>query len=219
MNSNKDIQKFFIEHKYVIVKGFLDKNLSNLFYNYCITKVKAIDFKYQYSKNAYDIDWDGNWKDLQAHGAYSNYGDPLMETLLLLSTNTIESYTGLKLVPNYSYWRLYQLGHELEKHTDRPSCEISMTLCLGYNVDNVEKKYNWPMYVFDPILNEAIPAYLEPGDMIIYRGCEIEHWREKFQGLNQAQVFLHYNDSSKENFIQFDGRPILAVPKMYQNSK
>jgi len=218
MNDIKNIQKYFAEHNYVVIKGFLDKNLANLFYNYCITKVKSVDFKYQYSKDSYDTDWDGNWKDVQALGAYSNYGDVLMETLLLLSTNTIESYTGLTLIPNYSYWRLYQLGNVLEKHTDRPSCEISLTLCLGYNISNTEENYNWPMYVLDPVLKEPVPAYMEPGDMIIYRGCEVEHWREEFKGLNLAQVFLHYNDSSKENYIQFDGRPILAVPKMYQTS-
>jgi hypothetical protein len=218
MNTPTDIQKYFNEHNYVIIKGFVDKNLANLFYNYCINKVKSIDFKHFYAKKLYDPEWDGNWSDPQAPDAYSSYGDTLMETLLLMSTNTIESYTGLKLVPNYSYWRFYQLKNELKRHVDRPSCEISTTLCLGYNVSNTEEDYIWPMYVFDPVLQEEVPAKLEPGDMIIYKGCEIEHWRDQFKGLNQAQVFLHYNDVSQENYIKFDGRPILAIPKLYQSA-
>jgi hypothetical protein len=49
----------------------------------------------------------------------------------------------------------------------------------------------------------------------MYKGCELEHWREKFYGESCGQVFLHYNDASdpaaKEN--QFDGRPILGLPQ------
>jgi len=41
---------------------------------------------------------------------------------------------------------------------------------------------------------------------------EVEHWREKFIGLNHTQVFLHYNDTcgTVNNFL--DGRHIIGVP-------
>ena len=62
--------------------------------------------------------------------------------------------------------------------------------------------------------NTGTPVYLNPGDMIVYRGEDIEHWREKFQGTRHAQVFLHYNDVNGPYGTNnlFDGRMSLAVP-------
>jgi hypothetical protein len=60
------------------------------------------------------------------------------------------------------------------------------------------------------------PVYMEPGDMIIYRGCDVDHWRERYKGLNHAQVFLHYNDKNGPFQELFDGRPILGIPKHFQ---
>ena len=107
---------------------------------------------------------------------------------------------GLKLLPTYSYHRLYTKGAELLKHTDRPSCQISSTMTLGYNSD-----YNWPMCVGDKKIE------LKPGDCIIYRGCEVEHWREKFTGTNHAQVFFHWNEDDGKG-EKYDGREHLGLP-------
>ena len=48
----------------------------------------------------------------------------------------------------------------------------------------------WPIYM------NGTPLYQEPGDLVIYRGCEIEHHRKPLKGKNQAQVFLHYNNKN-----------------------
>ena len=51
--------------------------------------------------------------------------------------------------------------------------------------------------------------------MLVYSGCELEHWREAFEGNVCVQTFLHYNDANgrfgKENI--FDKRPMLGIPK------
>ena len=55
--------------------------------------------------------------------------------------------TGLNLKPTYSYWRLYKTGDVLKRHKDRPSCEVSTTLCLGYNNTNLKgRKKDWEKY-------------------------------------------------------------------------
>ena len=65
---------------------------------------------------------------------------------------------------------------------------------------------------------KGIKINLKPGDMLIYDGCELEHWREPFKGKVCAQVFLHYNiNCNKSN--KFDGRPMLGLPLEYQNAK
>lgn len=216
----KEIQEYFKENKFVVIRNFLDSNLSGLVYQYCLAKVQQIDFKTTFDKNNYDSDWDGTFGDTQAPSSYSAYGDVLMDTILAASRPTIENYTGLPLVPTYSYWRLYQKEEVLTRHRDRHSCEISTTLCLGYNTSNLDqenfKDYDWPIYV-ENSNQEEIPIHLKPGDMLIYKGCEVDHWRNKYIGLNHAQVFLHYNNSTN-NPNMYDGRPIIAVPKRFQKA-
>lgn len=217
----KEIQNYFKENKYVVIRNFLDSNVSGLVYQYCLAKVQAMDFKTTFDKKNYDSDWDGSFGDSQAPSSYSAYGDTLMDTILAASRPAIENYTGLNLVANYSYWRLYQKGEILSRHRDRFSCEISTTLCLGYNTSNLDqetfKDYDWPIYVED-IKGNEIAVHLKPGDMLIYRGCEVDHWRDEFLGLNQAQVFIHYNDADGESPNLYDGRPIIAIPKRFQRA-
>jgi hypothetical protein len=137
-----------------------------------------------------------------------------METSLLGCLNSVEQFTGLKLIPTYAYHRLYTQGAELKKHKDRESCEISATICLGYDYSNVDN-YNWPMFIKKN--NKEIPVYLNPGDMLVYKGHEIEHWREPFLGINHAQVFLHYNEKNGKFNNLYDNRPMLGVPSFLKN--
>ena len=38
---------------------------------------------------------------------------------------------------------------------------------------------------------------LEEGDAVLYKGCEVDHWREPYtEGTKLAQVFLHYVDAN-----------------------
>ena len=155
----------------------------------------------------YDPDWDGIFGDPQAPKDYSSYGDVLMETLLLQSTEKVKKYTDIDVFPNYSYFRLYEKGSILKKHKDRPSCEISTSICLGNNLSNLDYDYVWPFFINDEPLN------LNVGDMIIYRGCELEHYRDEFLGLNQAQVFLHYHNKKGPYYNEsYDGREVLGTP-------
>lgn len=212
-------KEYFKKNNYVVIRNFLDENTASLIYQYCLMRVQRTDFKIEYAKDDYRLDWDGQFGDAQAPSSFSCYADPMMDALLAGATGMIEQYTGLELFPNYSYWRLYQKGEILEKHRDRDSCEISITLCLGYNISNLDDKtYDWPMWVETSEVEgqDSAPVYMKPGDMIIYKGCELSHWREEFQGLNHAQVFLHYNDKHGDKKNVYDGRPILGIPKKFQ---
>jgi hypothetical protein len=214
------IQQYFEQHSYVVIRGFLSADICSLMYEYCKIKAASIDFKYTYQRNLYSEKWDGTWTDHQAPNAYSLYGDPIMEALLKKSHPLMQHYTGKSLSYNYSYWRLYQKGNVLDRHIDRKSCEISTTLCLGYDVSDVDQnvypEYDWAMWIKDKNGTE-LPVHMKPGDMVIYRGCDLEHWRDKFIGKNHAQVFMHYNDNSGQFRINHDGRPMLGVPKNVNN--
>jgi hypothetical protein len=123
----------------------------------------------------------------------------------------MEKHTGLKLTPTYSYARIYKKGDVLERHKDRFSCEISTTLNLGGD--------SWPIYL-EPSGKKGLKGVkidLKPGDMLIYSGCELEHWREAFKGKDCAQVFLHYNKVSKKaEKNMFDGRLHLGLPGWFR---
>tara|TARA_B100000902_G_scaffold281581_1_gene267514 strand:+ start:4361 stop:4987 length:627 start_codon:yes stop_codon:yes gene_type:complete len=204
----KEYIDFFKENKYVVVRNFLEQDKCLLLYEYVKSQAVRQSLKYTYNPDICHQDWDGTFLDSQTPGVYSQYGDPLFDSLLNLSNDNIISCTGLNLTPQYSYYRLYETESELKTHIDRDSCEISVTMCLGYNIDNLENKsYNWTMYVNDKSIN------LNIGDILIYRGCEVKHGRDKFKGLNQAQVFLHYNDVDGPYNNKYDGREYLGIPK------
>jgi hypothetical protein len=213
--------KFFKENGWVKIEGFLDKNMSNILYHYVTLAAKRCNFLNETFGKNYEQDVFGTFEDPQAPGDYSQYGDLIFDTILNISLENMNILTNKKLVPTYSYYRLYTTGTELTRHRDRASCEISTTLCLGYDTSNISKNlypnFNWPMFVADKNNEKnGVPVYMKPGDMLIYRGCEIDHWREPFKGLNHAQVFLHYNEIGKENNNVYDNRPVLGLPSKFK---
>jgi hypothetical protein len=216
--------KYFEDNGYIKIENFITPSESFFLYNYIkLMAIKLNWFEENFTELSNDIyDNHGTFNDPQAPGDYSKYGDPIFDTLLSLKLKEVEYFTGLNLLPNYSYHRLYTTNTELKKHIDRFSCEISTTLCLGYDVSNIDAEkypdYNWPMFIKEKNGKE-LPVHMKPGDMIIYRGCELEHWREPFLGMNHAQVFLHYNEIKNGENILFDGRPVLGLPSGYKIEK
>jgi hypothetical protein len=99
--------------------------------------------------------------------------------LLCHKLKAVEEVCGEALLPTYSYAREYRHGEKLARHTDREACEVSVTL-------NLSSDSLWPIYMD----GEAVETY--PGDAAIYRGIDVPHWREAFQGQRCVQVFLHY---------------------------
>lgn len=211
-----DTAKYFQQNKYVVIKNFLDSNTSNLFYNYCVNKVLKNDFLRTQSPEDFREEMDGIFGDgMTINESYACYADDLMDTLLQSSLQSMEQITGMKLSPQYSYWRMYEQGDDLQAHIDRESCEISTTLCLGYNTANL-KSYIWPFYI-KSLDNKDLKIELEPGDMLVYKGCEVEHWRDTFKGLNHAQVFMHYNDVNGPYNKLYDTRPLPCLPAKFRN--
>jgi len=222
---NIEASQFFKQNHYLKISQFITPEEASFLYDY--TKLAAVRLvtleKNQTELSDRDIGQFGTFNDGQVNGVYSQYGDLVFDTLLVRKLSIVENLIGLQLIANYSFNRLYTTGAELVRHKDRPSCEISTTLCLGYDVSNIDlEKYpdwDWPMYV-GPNNGQTgttgTPIHMKPGDMIIYRGCEIEHWREPFEGLNHAQVFLHYNEKDGQYGIANDGRPALGLPGNYK---
>ena len=223
----------FENQKYQVIKNAISYDLANFCFNYLLLKRDAAKFMYKNNVIADTGMW-GTWSDKQVPGVYSHYADPVMETLLMKVLPVMKEQTGLDLVPTYSYTRVYEKGSILWRHKDRPSCEISTTLNLGGDP--------WPIYIDPTGENNVLKSQytqkgeecivkegahpgnrvdLDPGDMLVYSGCDLEHWRDEFQGSICAQVFLHYNHVNgpfaQEN--EFDKRPLLGVPAFVKTNK
>ena len=201
----------FKTKKYIVIKNAISKELSDFIYNYFLMKrrVANILFKEKYI-SPYETFF-GTWNDPQVINTYSHYGDIVMETLLLKLNDLMNKKTKLTLYPTYSYARLYKNGDILKKHMDRYSCEISTTMNLGGEL--------WPIYLKDT-KNQVKKIILKPGDMLIYRGTELEHWREPFEGNDCAQVFLHYNNKNTagSNLNIYDSRATLGLPTWFKKN-
>ena len=134
------------------------------------------------------------------------YADTLMESILLHLQPTMEQITGLSLLPTYSFLRIYETGAVLARHTDRRACEISASLTVGYDAPEP-----WPIWLESHQQPRAIT--LDRGDMLVYKGRELPHWRERFGGNYWIQAFFHYVDAHGPlASYKFDGRRSIGVP-------
>ena len=183
----------FKKNKYTVLKSAISPELAAFVYQYFLNKRQVARFLFDNKYISPFTEYFGVWNDEQVPNTYSHYSDIAMETLLQQVKPVMEKHTGVKLSETYSYARIYKEGDVLARHKDRYSCEISTTLNLGGD--------EWPIYL-DPTGKEGqagIKVDLEPGDMLIYSGCELEHWREKFTGDWSSHVFLHYVDKHGPN--------------------
>ena len=215
----------FSNNKYQVIKNVISKELTEFIFNYLILKKDAV--KYMYQNNIVnETSTLGTWKDKNFPNIYSHYADFVMETLLLKVMPIISKATNLDLIPTYSFARIYEKGSILKRHKDRSACEISTTLNLGGDL--------WSIFI-DPTGNDnvingniikddaskGIKIDLEPSDMLIYEGYELEHWREQFTGNICVQVFLHYNNINgkfKDGNL-YDKRPMLGTPYFAKTNK
>ena len=216
----------FKKKKYTIMRQAISKDLAAFVANYFLMQKQVYDSckAARYFSPFENIIGHYEDENEQIPHTYSHYSNIAMETLMLKCQPEMEKVTGLKLYPAYTYARIYKKGDILHRHKDRFSCEISTTMNLGGDP--------WPIYL-SPHENVGVPdgknittiskakgikVDLKPGDMLVYSGCELEHWREKFKGKECVQVFLHYNNrktpGAKDNM--FDKRPHLGLPSWFK---
>lgn len=162
------------------VNGFLDPQTILIVSQYFENKIRRGEWKEEYEGQ-------------NGASRFFYYADPLTESLLLACKLGVEQVTGKELLPTYSYSRVYQPGEELVPHVDRPSCEVSVTVSVASKGD-ISPIY---MSYADNPVEEHI---LNPGDAVVYKGCEATHWRKP---LNKDQLvvqfMLHYVDKNGPN--------------------
>ena len=186
----------FEQKGYKIIRNFLEPQFVEFIQHYFYIRISAND---------------SEKFDEQAPFSHSFYADPLVETILDSSCEVLSKISGVDLLPTYTYTRLYAKGEELVIHRDRESCQISATLALGLpKGEDINPIY----FSRTENIEDAKEILLNPGDLCLYRGCDLYHWRPPFTQKWYLQAFLHYVDANgpyKDNL--YDGRPTLGRQK------
>jgi hypothetical protein len=139
--------------------------------------------------------------DNQCPNSLSFYGIFNDESAMWLEK--VEGLIGKKLFPTYTYSRIYKQGEQLLPHIDRVECEYSFTLALDY------EQHMWPIYL--QTSTGVKEVLLDRGDILIYKGVENLHWRQRLTGSIHYQGFFHYVDQAGIYANKkYDGRKTFA---------
>ena len=188
----------FLKKGYMVVKGFLSQEETRTMSIYLENSVNRGFF----TRRDGDKDVEHDPSKLYC------YADPLTEFLLTEKTLQVEKTVNKSLHPTYSFTRIYLEKDDLFAHTDRPACEYSVTV----NVARVGEK--WPLWIKDIDGNDH-EIFLEPGDAVVYRGCDLLHWRKPMNETRtklNAQFMLHYVDKNGPySSCKWDERPKLGL--------
>ena len=117
-------------------------------------------------------------------------------------TPTISQLVGKDLLPTYDYFRIYREGDICRVHSDRPSCEHSVSLTLDYsdgevwNLQVAKEKTAPALEMADDFGSAPYSSVaMEIGDAVIYEGVYHRHGRitPNPNGWS-AHLFLHFVD-------------------------
>lgn len=194
--------EFFDENGYFPVNSLCDA--SNL--SYPPPEKRGLIHYSKKSPNVYtELD-----DDSMVPGCISTYFNPRYKGLHQKIKPFVEEVIGRKLHCTYFFDRFYFAGQKLPKHVDRDSCEISVTMHISSNLEGDYKE--WPIWVRTPHVyedekkdkilkcGEDTSVILEPGDALIYKACEVMHWRDPLvvpiigdqKKYYYHQIFFHY---------------------------
>lgn len=130
------------------------------------------------------------------------YNCSVFNGLLLELLPVLEDVAQEQLWPTYSYARIYRRGASLKPHLDRAACEITASITLS-----TSSELPWPICL-ESRTGEAIAIGAGPGDLVVFQGTELKHWRDQLQGERQLQLFLHYvRKAGPFSHLRFDARP------------
>lgn len=173
------MNKELVENNYIVIKNFIEAERAAALYK---------EFKQHCDNN--DLSGDHQVEKSQVEHNYIRFLELLAE-----KTPEVSKKVERTVLPTYAYARIYGNGATLRRHTDRDACEISLTIHLDGDA-------KWSIFIEKPD-GQPTEVNLEPGDALLYFGCEAPHWREEFTGSYYGQVFLHYVDSTGDKSHSF----------------
>lgn len=161
-----------------------------------------------FKMNNIDTSTIGFANDAMVKNSFSYYGAYCFESLMQYLQPQVEDIVGKKLYPTYSYARIYYKTSTLLKHIDRVHSQYAVSITI-----DDDEEHRWPIWMKD-LNGEDHELVLDIGDMCVYKGNTVYHWREEFKGRKQIQAFFFYTDDEKK---KFDGRPMLGMSSDFRD--
>jgi len=207
-NTNR-ITADFVRDRYVVLRNFIPKDIINMTLDTWKTaehRKGVHDAIFKHETN--DITFNSPKNSIgKSHGAYcSPWGVALNRYLC----DKLKGVLDIDIRETYSYTRKYERGAYLSSHRDRPACEISTTVCLDYQTDDgkpwviwVDNSKNWVDHDVSLTMQEqtqgipnrqreSTPISLEVGDVLVYQGPNVAHWRDYLIGEYSYHIFCHF---------------------------
>lgn len=140
----------------------------------------------------------------QVEGSTARYWHPQYRQIHSGIRLKLEKVIGRKLHNTYYYDRFYRSGMALHRHADRDACEISISVHISTDL-----KEPWAFRIKTPdtytdetraeilVSGEWRDLYLEPGDGVLYKGCERPHERtpmpyeKSWFGIRKKSCYYH----------------------------
>jgi hypothetical protein len=153
-----------------------------------ITPEEAINIKYQNLCGAMsDLgSLQGHW-DPERGRVLCCYAPPSCTFVMKRIQPVLEELLGEELIPSYWFSTTYHKGGWMNCHTDRPSCEVSVTM-------NICGDAPWPIKLKD-LTGKRREVVTPVGDGVAYLGTIVEHWRSPLRTHENdrfMQLFLHF---------------------------
>jgi len=160
--------------------------------------------------------------NLLKRAAFEIYGLQYKPMLYFLwgLTPIVSNLVGRELLPSYDYFRIYREGDVCRVHSDRYSCEHSLSLTLDYSdgepwdLQVGRERVEPSSRVEEDFGTQSFSSIrMEVGDAVLYQGVHHRHGRvTPNPNAWSAHLFLHWVDRNgpyKEH--AFDGRPVEKV--------
>ena len=209
-NHPEGAREYFKEYGYLVIKNLITPEILETL------QVKVPDSRGMYTYLGSEEKYKFDPIETQVGGSLSRYNYPKYKEIHSKIRIILETILGEKLYNTYYFDRFYFLGQELTRHTDRDSCEISVSLQINSN-----SYVEWPFFLKN-LKGKELGLKLQNGDGLLYMGCNVEHWRYPLQSrfskvgkfLNKIariedntyhhQIFFHYVRANG-NRVQFAG--------------
>jgi hypothetical protein len=145
-----------------------------------------------------------SYPNLLSRPAFEVYGHHYKPMLYFLwgLTPIVSEVVGRDLLPTYDYFRIYREGDICRVHSDRLSCEHSLSLTLDYSDGEpwdlqVEKVRSDPSAKVEEKFDSGAYASITMGvgDAVLYQGVHHRHGRMTANPNGwSAHLFLHWID-------------------------
>ena len=206
-----DAANSYWDDGYLALKAFVPSQVARLF----LANLKSDLVKARVPINS--LKRSSNLLQREAIELYGMHYAP-MAAFLWGMTPAIGKVIGRNLLPTYSYFRIYRQGDICRVHSDRYSCEHSVSLLLASSDDRP-----WPLEIGHGHVNvpkaradsdfrtEGYDSVaMSPGDAVLYQGVHRLHGRiTPNPNRWSAHLFLHWVDvDGPYSQHAFDGQTV-----------